>query len=188
MFQSGVEDASPTGGGGATVVRTQSHLTRFNTARAMFERMGRGTGSACGAEGRGPAVGTKRDSCPPTVSGGATGIAMARLGLGRVSGSTEGRLPAAQKSKDSEESGDGPPSASVSPRPPSSTSSVRSGTDDDDGGSVLSGGSSLERKGNLSNHQELVQRHRNWFQSFSKSKSPPSGATSPPPSNTPEVR
>ncbi|MPC78465.1 hypothetical protein E2C01_072952 [Portunus trituberculatus] len=51
MFQGGVCGAGEEGGGGgagesgpaaATVVRTESHLARFNTARALFEKMGQG--------------------------------------------------------------------------------------------------------------------------------------------------
>ncbi|CAG0883519.1 unnamed protein product [Cyprideis torosa] len=45
MFQS-IQNQGRVGSGGATVVRTESHLSRFNTARALFEKMEKDRGKS----------------------------------------------------------------------------------------------------------------------------------------------
>ncbi|XP_050707600.1 integumentary mucin C.1-like [Eriocheir sinensis] len=78
------EGGAPSGPSAATVVRTESHLARFNTARALFEKMGQGDARPQRTRTAAPATASLTNKAPPAKAEpeAPRGVAV-RAGVGR---------------------------------------------------------------------------------------------------------
>ncbi|XP_050697654.1 translation initiation factor IF-2-like [Eriocheir sinensis] len=214
------EGGAPSGPSAATVVRTESHLARFNTARALFEKMGQGDARPQRTRTAAPATASLTNKAPPSPARpAANGHAhhddgsrggLAGLGGLRRPGSASSRSLSAS-STDSDPPGrrwppsaraadpadpsrpaeqpdarrwpphraaDPPHRAADPPRTNGEGTGVRRSSRPEKPAKPDTLADRRAAAASHDAHQELLARHKNWFQSFAKNR--PSGPGRPP--------
>ncbi|ROT66516.1 hypothetical protein C7M84_015464 [Penaeus vannamei] len=167
----------------ATVVRTESHLARFNTARALFEKMGQSEGGIGQPPRAAPASAALSARVPPPAGfGGKVGAGLAKgEGEAKKAGAAVSRVGAAAhpfgRRSGSEERPGGLGSRTFKS---DLTAELRRAARPEKPEKPAKPESLDRRASTHEQHQELIARHKNWFQSFSKSRSSPTASPSKP--------